>query len=199
METTCPQGTAAMNMTVDPASLLDETTTEWVIWDEKSEAKLRQLRADGYSITQIGDYFGITRSAISGKIKRLALPYAGTSKIGRPLIKNNGENVTKARKKRKDAGTGTSLPKKIFAKKSPTQPKPPKLINMVDSHLGLQIPLIELTNRNCHWPVIGEKEHTFFCGEASLEGKRYCYHHHQRSLPKEKRDVVDESVTNQIA
>lgn len=43
-------------------------------WTEERLEKLRELWAEGLSITQIGDALGVSRNAIAGKAHRMGLP-----------------------------------------------------------------------------------------------------------------------------
>lgn len=44
------------------------------VWDEERLAKLKQLWAEGMSVTRIGIALGVTRNAVVGKAQRIGLP-----------------------------------------------------------------------------------------------------------------------------
>jgi GcrA cell cycle regulator len=127
---------------------------------------------DGMTFEQIraavNDRFGTnyTRCAVAGRVMRLGL------KSKNPPAAPKG--VPQARTPARVAASQ--------ARRKPAQIIPRRVIQMStpvrrDDVEALNVPLIELRDSHCRWPVAGEREHTLFCGRLRLEDSSYCPAH----------------------
>ena len=112
-----------------------------------------------------------TRSAIGGRAWRLRLcsPNAAAPRVGVPQPR------TPARVAASEA------------QRKPAQPILRRVIQMpypirCDDPEALNVPLVELRDSHCRWPVAGERAHTLFCGRLRLEASSYCPRHHDQSV-----------------
>lgn len=146
---------------------LSRCTTEWT--DERV-ARLKELHAAGVTYEAIGREFGVTRSAISGKVRRLGM--------GVPMVKHFGPKPKRVQK-----------PGWMRLKK-PEKAPPPAMQRFLDKFpmpevpidLGLRTELscdvVGLTKHNCHWPIgTPSTEDFFFCGQKAVDGRPYCGAH----------------------
>ena len=51
-----------------------------------------------------------------------------------------------------------------------------------DDAEALNVPLVELRDSHCRWPVSGERAHTLFCGRLRLEASSYCPRHYRAAV-----------------
>jgi len=142
-------------------------------WTEAEEATIRTMWAAGAFCTDIAAALGNgkTRNAISGKARRLKLPYRReTNKDGR-RVRAKGEPF---RARRISVLTGLSaLGVAVSDDRWANSP--------VWSALPGTKPvsLLDLATGMCKWPI-GEKP-TLFCGQPATDGV-YCRHHYQLSI-----------------
>ena len=134
-------------------------------WTQEREDMLRKLWADGLSASQIGKALGgVTRNAVIGKIHRL-----GLLGRGRPTNK-----VAKAPPRR---------PKRVTSRFNPSGPdfepiEPPKVVVVPVIPPSERVPLLELTDKTCRWPIGDPGDEDFgFCGKMPLPSRPYCEHH----------------------
>jgi hypothetical protein len=143
-------------------------------WNEELVAKLTKGMEDGKTYTQLADEFGVSRSVIAGKIRRLRL---GQNKDGLPPIE-----LPSARPRRK---TAKPKPKREPVIKLP--PAPP-----VDSAAAISltatstspsltapdpIHIRQLEGHHCRAIVTGIGADALYCGDHAVEGESWCPHH----------------------
>jgi GcrA cell cycle regulator len=143
------------------------------LWTHERIALLRMLWKQGETADAIGARFGLTRSAVLGKIHRLRLhadqpaPNAAAAKA--PALNKKSTAEAPARRRRQTK----------YKSRAPVGPTPAPSRQYKT--------LLELTNVTCRWPH-GRPgtDRFFFCGaaEADLErGIPYCARHMQRAYP----------------
>jgi GcrA cell cycle regulator len=142
-------------------------------WTAERVDDLRRMWTAGQSCSEIGRHFGITRSAIAGKVRRLDLerrapspsPLSGRVRVVRmgnpkncnPLGYGSHKNRPKA------------VPKPV--KLIPEPPKPPA---------ALMLPLTALASTSCRWPIGDPGAEGFgFCGCYRFGMSKYCEYHHR--------------------
>jgi GcrA cell cycle regulator len=146
------------------------------IWKDEYDAFLQQCLVVGMSRAEAGAEvnarFGtkFTRNAVIGRCHRKRLQ--STLKPGT----NFGQVRHAPSRQCIEAGA--------MARRKPAQPLiQPRVIPMrCDDVEALNVPLIELRDSQCKWPVSGERAHTLFCGRLRLEASSYCPRHHDISV-----------------
>lgn len=151
------------------------------VWTEQRVSRLKELWASGQSASIIAAELGCFghcsdggRSAVCGKIVRLKLasrrmitaPKAGCASHAPralrpdPLPRRNQSNSIAAKLKIAESEPGL----------------PDNLKGEVPNGAGIKI--IDLTDKNCHWPKGDPIEASFeFCGGRALKDLPYCAHH----------------------
>lgn len=130
---------------------------EWTV--ERIET-LTQLWSEGHSCTEVARLMGgISRNAVIGKVRRLALP----------------KRATVARKN----PTPKPRPK---AKRPAVEDAPEEPIVTEDGYIAFPTSLFDLKSHDCRWPHGDPKDDRFgFCGQPAVEGKPYCTAHCRRA------------------
>lgn len=152
-------------------------------WTDERVEKLTKLWADGLSASQIAAQLGgVTRNAVIGKVHRLNLP-------GR--VKSGG--TTAARPKRaptvpRPASSFNARPARPVSRGSaavalqedvsPEVDAAPRTFDDVVVPIARKLPLTELTERTCKWPIGDPMDEEFhFCGNEAGENGPYCKYH----------------------
>jgi hypothetical protein len=131
---------------------------------------LKGLLAAGLSLSQIGMRMGMTRAAAGSIVHRMKLKGV---MVQRPRISRKLKPV---RPKLVQLPRSPAPATRIVAVEPPPPPN--------------AVPLIELGDNGCRWPVAGEGVSTLFCN-ADRDGHRsYCRHHALRSVRVYKPDRV---------
>lgn len=157
--------------------MLDRTTLrafEKFEWTPGRIARLKQLHADGWAYSEIGNDLGTTRNSCIGKAKRLGFTRV-CERDGQPRRRkvNNRTFNFGTRKPRKQHLTLIILP------------DPPEPIVLPPIPNPCAIPLQELREHHCRYP---EGNGPFlFCGEQKLYGKSYCAFHYRSCYQKNMR------------
>lgn len=147
-------------------------------WTNERIANLKRLHAEGKSATEIAAIIGsISRNAVIGKLHRLNLSAVdGPKPVGNRFVAKPERSVkplvrTARRPVKKADPVKAAEIKKIEARPvSKDMPKP------------LFKKLFDLGNRDCKWPVKGEKASTLFCGHPVETGCSYCPGHKRMSI-----------------
>ena len=143
-------------------------------WPDEHDAAMRQCLADGMTFKETAEFlterFGrrYTRSAIGGRCNRIRV-----QSLNPPACRKGAKQEwTPAREAASQA------------RRKPAQPLiQPRVIPMrCDDVEALNVPLVELRDSHCRWPVAGERAHTLFCGRLRLEASSYCPRHHDISV-----------------
>jgi hypothetical protein len=126
------------------------------------------LAAAGLSRAMIAEQVGITRNAICGLLHRRGIRAAGAPRISKP------RRSSRPPKRRAPAPTPRCAPAEIVGVIRPA------------------VPLTELSDDGCHWPVSwGEGRATLFCnhGRAGSGHPSYCRQHAMRAIRTEAEAV----------
>lgn len=125
-------------------------------WSAKDTEMLRELAKTGMSFKQIGAVIGYTRNACIGKARREKIEKAMPDTAPRPKKFIFKKELNWSIKH-----------KPIKASPIPPETKAPDM---------LLIPMMELTNNNCRYPI-GEDEKILFCGLPKQPNSSYCKEH----------------------
>ncbi|WP_136659884.1 GcrA family cell cycle regulator [Nitratireductor sp. XY-223] len=155
-------------------------------WTDERVDRLKKLWADGLSASQIAaELGGVSRNAVIGKVHRLNLP--GRAKSG-------GSSASRA-KRVSSASRGGSYASRGGATRSmprtrgATALKPDLIADAVaeiDTRpvedvvvpIFRKLPLTELTEKTCKWPVGDPLQDDFyFCGVECDDSAPYCTYH----------------------
>jgi GcrA cell cycle regulator len=137
-------------------------------WTHEQKLEVGRLAKDGLSASEIAAKFdGKTRNAVIGLAMRNP---AIISLKGQSGFQKGPRMPQKTRKKKSQ----TSAFQSRMHPNMQCDPLPQEAeIDLMDgSH---PITLLELTDKNCHWPI-GMKDYVF-CGRESIEGFQYCSGH----------------------
>lgn len=115
-------------------------------WTPDTITRLREMWAEGYSASQIGQTFRLTRNAIIGKVHRLGLPGRRTTQGNKPGRKPK--------------------PSFMLARYRRHKKRRPIVAARVKPSIGVE--LINLRPNQCRWPY-GDGPFTF-CGHAVRSG-----------------------------
>lgn len=169
-------------------------------WTEERVEKLKTLWLQGMSASQIAKELGnVTRNAVIGKVHRLGIGNRNAAEEEPPsqpakkeVPKEGSQKKTDAAKRRslgKNANKGnsrTQQPLKITAgpeidvvsAEQEAAPTAEELSLAAINATALEVPLLELTERTCKWPIGDPSEGEFyFCGHEVAAGKPYCEAH----------------------
>lgn len=142
-----------------------------VKWSAERDALLTRLRVEeGKSAQQIADLMAISRSAVLGRARRLALPLA------------QGREPKPAPQPRKPP----SQPRKPPAQPRSPVSLPPKPLPHAPPPTSEGIALVDLKPATCRWPL-GDwstpADDLRFCGTGPTEpNSSYCPYHHRVAI-----------------
>lgn len=151
-------------------------------WTEERVELLKKLWADGLSASQIAGRLGdVTRNAVIGKVHRLGLAGRATTSRMRSARPRNRVSHLPLRPTRVQYRThGNMALKPVFA---PIE-KPAVALRVVpsiveeDMPAPLCVPLLDLKETMCRWPIGDPQDEQFhFCGHSKAPGISYCEHH----------------------
>lgn len=145
-------------------------------WTEQDVEILTREWTEGNSTREIIDALGgkFGKNAVIGKARRLGLP--------------SHPNRPRAAGKRSENGKAGALLQKLRRQQ---QLRPPQqfAIEQIETgelrsvECGPGIPFIELSSKNCHWPLGALRDPpTKFCGQEAFPGQSYCAAHYCLSL-----------------
>jgi GcrA cell cycle regulator len=146
-------------------------------WTDERVELLKKLWADGLSASQIaGQLGGVTRNAVIGKVHRLSLS-------GRAKPVSNSPRQRKVRSASPHRPSTRHFISGNTALKTHAHPAPRRLPSPVPLEdivvpLPLNVPLMELTDTMCKWPIGDPSTEGFsFCGHKNWNGLPYCEYH----------------------
>lgn len=162
-------------------------------WTEAEVETLLNMRARGYSASQIGAAIGKTRCAVLGKAKRLKLERLTTSPGRRGSGAPKPPKPPKA--KLKKAGGWLSnrellqVSRVFRPDQEATNAHVKKLqtiteIVPVEAIPSRNIPITELNAYHCRYITAGEGADARFCGCVTKPGKSWCAGHYSRVFRK---------------
>ena len=173
-------------------------------WTDERVEKLKELWTEGMSASQIAKVLGgVTRNAVIGKVHRLGLsnrtqgeePKAAEAPKPKPAPAASAQ--PKAAEPPKPAApepvAAVPVPAAVARRTPPvirdaTQPRAPGAPTPEEEaaratlaeieKFAKRIPLLDLTERTCKWPIGDPTEESFaFCGLDCVPGKPYCEYH----------------------
>jgi GcrA cell cycle regulator len=165
-----------------------------MIWTDDDVQLMKKLIADGISATVVGQRFGVTRSAIIGKLNRLKIKIGdlnGFNNSGKMLARIEAKKLHRIRPRLALYGDWHP-PRKtnVVTIKPKTKPKP--VVN-----LDHKCTIMQLKDKTCHWPLWGmDDKNRFYCG-APVTGKTYCEAHHAMGR-RFKAEPSEPLVTNSL-
>jgi GcrA cell cycle regulator len=136
------------------------------MWTEERIERLRVMRTEGYSCSQIAaDLGGVTRNAVIGKISRLGLA--------------SREKSPQQQQVRQRKSQGQRLLRKLLAKPSQPQPASLSAAAVAPAPLACEpVKLVDLQSHHCRFPIGDPHDADFaFCGATAIEGLPYCESH----------------------
>lgn len=137
-------------------------------WDDERIARLKELRADGWTFGQIAKDLRVTRSALIGKAHRIG------------MCERKPKPPTMARLPRREPARKPAVLRPIAFRGPPIAAVPLPRATADDI---ARVSLIDLEPNHCRWPV-GEPT-AGFCGCDRIEGLPYCAAHSARAFRTE--------------
>tara|TARA_Y100000296_G_scaffold87509_1_gene136462 strand:+ start:21740 stop:22369 length:630 start_codon:yes stop_codon:yes gene_type:complete len=153
-------------------------------WTDERVAVLKKMWGEGKTAAEIAKELGegVTRNAVIGKAHRLKLsgrasPIQTPKKTTIKAAKEQGN--AKARVKAPKAEV-TEKPKPVVKRAPSVSSAQAKLEIEAIKNKGKRLPLAELTERMCRWPIGDPNDADFgFCGCRTEVGLPYCVEHGQ--------------------
>ncbi|MDI1228856.1 MAG: GcrA family cell cycle regulator [bacterium] len=151
-------------------------------WTDERIALLKKMWKEGKSAAEIAKMLakGVTRNAVIGKAHRMGLS-GRPSPIKKPAAAPKKEKEAAPKKEAvKETRSSKSAPAPS-AKLNPVMAKEVEELKKIEKEvlpLNGGVPLIDLTERMCKWPIGDPKEDDFtFCGRGIRPGTPYCPDH----------------------
>ncbi|MGD1924460.1 MAG: GcrA family cell cycle regulator [Paracoccaceae bacterium] len=172
-------------------------------WTDERVEKLKELWTEGMSASQIAKVLGgVTRNAVIGKVHRLGLSNRASGDEAKTAEAPKVKAATAAPKPAAEPAKPTApepvkadapVPAPVVRRTAPvirdaTQPRAPGAPTPEEEaaratlaeieKFAKRIPLLDLTERTCKWPIGDPTEESFaFCGLDCVPGKPYCEYH----------------------
>ncbi len=145
-------------------------------WTDERVELLKKLWAEGLSASQIaGQLGGVTRNAVIGKVHRLSLSGRAKAASNNPRPRKVRTSTTR-RPTRHYVSGNTAL--KTHPSPAPRRLPAPVPIEDIPVPIPLNVPLLELTDEMCKWPVGDPNTESFgFCGHKHWNDLPYCEYH----------------------
>lgn len=150
-------------------------------WTDERIATLKKMWKEGKSAADIAKTLGkVTRNAVIGKAHRMGLsgrPSPIKKPTAAPKAKETAAKKPVLRSVKKPLPVAAST-KKLNPLSSRPEVEEPKFFEKEAVPEGGGIPLIELTERMCKWPIGDPRDADFiFCGLGIRVGTPYCPGH----------------------
>jgi GcrA cell cycle regulator len=142
-------------------------------WTEKRVQRLALLQKEGFSATVIAKKLGpaFTKGMVAGKIHRLGLTVKpvrkGSAPQRKPVPSPAAAPISKAEPRKPILAPNPIL---VSAERTPPQAQPIERIT--------GIPIFDLRERHCRWPLGNDRPARFFCGAPTVLSKSWCEHHY---------------------
>jgi len=140
-------------------------------WTREHVERLEALWREGHAARAIGLAFGVSRSAVLGKLSRLGM--LGKPRIRLPAVRllKTPEQVSKPpQKPRKVPNKRNTRP---LPPPEPYQAPPPPPVPPIGS-----FNLLDLGHGHCRWPGPQDRAPWTFCGAPQAFDSSYCERHH---------------------
>ncbi len=140
-------------------------------WTSEMIDKLRQMWKQGLTTSEIAKKIGVSKNSIVGKVHRLNL-------TARPSPIKKKENVVLEQPAQKSVEKTPKSAKSVKKVKiEPVEISPTVVVPTTVEKTGC-IPLTELDNHTCRWPIGDPRDEGFcFCGKKVRSGQTYCEEH----------------------
>ena len=146
-------------------------------WTEERVELLKKLWGEGLSASQIANQLGgVTRNAVIGKVHRLSL--SGRAKpVSSTPRPRKARSLSPHRSSTRHYVAGNTA---LAPHTAPAPRRLPAPVPMEDVvvPIPLNVPLLELNEQTCRWPI-GEPatDGFMFCGHKSWNSLPYCEYH----------------------
>lgn len=152
-------------------------------WTDERVSVLKKMWGDGKTAAEIAKELGegVTRNAVIGKAHRLKLSgRASPIQASKKTVKVAKEQVNAKPRAKVKAVEMAEKPKPAPKRTTSSVNSPSKQDVEIIKNKGQRLPLSELSERMCRWPIGDPKSDEFgFCGEHSEAGVSYCPEHGQ--------------------
>ena len=146
-----------------------------MVWTTEMIERLQALVADGWSASQIAGDLGVSRSAVCGKVHRMAIRVPTKVAVAIPKEKPEVVQFTGVRQ------GDTQTPFKGPCTLPPYTPRGFRPVVVTNAPEPLHIKLLDLEPGQCRYPH-GDRDFTF-CGHPQQDGSSYCPGHHAIAIP----------------
>lgn len=159
---------------------MSDKKREYFDWNDSAISSLKQMAEDGLTKRQIANAFGIPKSAVIGKVRRLGIYVSpGTNTKDKTARENK---AVKERKPVQRVRSNFNINPTELRGESKPEPQPPKFDIITGSRFcalptSRLVTLMEVTADQCKWPIGDVRSEEFrFCG-APVSRNSYCYTH----------------------
>lgn len=140
-------------------------------WTNEMIDKLRQMWKQGLTTSEIAKKIGVSKNSIVGKVHRLNL-------TARPSPIKKKENVVVEQPVQKNVEKTPKSAKPVKKVKIEPVEISPTVVQPTTVEKTECIPLTELDNHTCRWPIGDPRDEGFcFCGKKVRSGQTYCEEH----------------------
>lgn len=169
-------------------------------WTDERVTVLKKMWGDGKTAAEIAKELGegVTRNAVIGKAHRLKLSgRASPIQAAKKTVKAAKEQ-SNAKPRVKSKAVEAAVKPKVPLKRNVAAPSVSKHDIEVIKNKGKRLPLSELTERMCRWPIGDPRNDDFgFCGASSETGLPYCPEHGQiayQTTTRSRKFKIDDFV-----
>jgi GcrA cell cycle regulator len=170
--------------------LIGTSPTEKFKWTDERVAEFRDKYALGWSHSQLGAHFGVSRNASIGKAHRLGLQGQAPPRKPKPWVDVGVSERTWHRRQAKashrasqgQGGASKDKPAYHRNRSLPAHSFVPVTFGRYATDLEPEaianpVTLMELQEHHCHWPHDIPGEPMMYCGADSVLGLSYCPRH----------------------
>lgn len=160
-------------------------------WDDKADAKLRALWAEGLSTAKIGERMGITKNSVIGRAHRLGLPgraspiqAAGPRDLRavRERVENRRKRVVDLDKEGRATGEIAAMlgvhittVREALAALGRARPAGRRRAPLPAKVEPVPAQPVRIGRSTCRWPIGEPRTPSFrFCEAPAVQGKSYC-------------------------
>ncbi|NRA87410.1 MAG: GcrA cell cycle regulator [Rhizobiales bacterium] len=172
-------------------------------WTDDRVELLKKLWNDGLSASQIANQMGgVTRNAVIGKVHRLGLSGRVTSTRGRAASKTGKTAASKQRSQRREPkmpniGGNTAFKTAPETKAMPIIEEKVVPLTLVETVIGNNISIFDLTEYTCRWPEGDPSTNDFhFCGSRNDGSGPYCEKHAEVAYQPTLRRKVKRAIAS---
>ena len=177
--------------------LIGTSPTEQPKWTEDRVAEFRDKYALGWSHSQLGAHFGVSRNASVGKAHRLGLQHRARARRPEPWVDAGVSQRTWYRQQAQashrllEARGGASYRRNRSAPAHSFEAVTigDEATDLAPEVVANPVTLLELQEHHCRWPHDRDGEPMMYCGADSVRGLPYCARHCRMAyrLPERRR------------